>query len=149
MKKYILYTIIAILLVAVIGCKDYLDVNTNPNAPTVTVPDLVLSGALTESGRIIAQDMNAYAAFWAGYWSASGTYSSSGDTRRNFNLNNTSFQGVWSDAYLNASNYNYVENATKSVAGYDNYRAISKIMKVYDFHTLIDNYGNIPYTSAL
>jgi len=120
MKKHIFYTIIAILLVAVIGCKDYLDVNTNPNAPTVTVPDLVLSGALTESGRIIAQDMNAYAAFWAGYWSASGTYSSSGDTRRNFNLNNTSFQGVWSDAYLNASNYNYVENATKSVAGYDN-----------------------------
>ncbi|HMI66608.1 MAG TPA: SusD/RagB family nutrient-binding outer membrane lipoprotein, partial [Cyclobacteriaceae bacterium] len=149
MKKNIFYTIIAILLVAVIGCKDYLDVNTNPNAPTVTVPDLVLSGALTESARILSADMNAYAAYWAGYWSASGTYSNSGDIRRFFNLNNTNFQNVWSNCYLNAANYNYVENASKSIANYDNFRAISKIMKVYDFHTLIDNYGNIPYTSAL
>jgi len=149
MKKNIFYTIIAILLVAVIGCKDYLDVNINPNAPTVTVPDLVLSGALTESARILSADMNAYAAYWAGYWSASGTYSNSGDIRRFFNLNNTNFQNVWSNCYLNAANYNYVENASKSIANYDNFRAISKIMKVYDFHTLIDNYGNIPYTSAL
>lgn len=149
MKKYIFLTIIAFLFVAVIGCKDYLDVNTNPNAPTVTIPDLVLSGALTESARIISADMNGYAAYWAGYWAASGTYSSSGDVARNFNLTNTNFQGVWTNTFLNASNYNYVENTSKSIAGNDNYRAIAKIMKVYNFHTLIDNYNNIPYTNAL
>ena len=149
MKKYILYTFIALLFVAVSGCKDFLEINTNPNAPTVTVPDLVLSGALTETARIISQDMNNYAMFWAGYWSASGTYSASGDIRRFFNLQNTSFQGVWQDNYLNASNYNYVEGSSRRIAGYDNYVAISKIMKVYNFHTLIDNYGNLPYNSAL
>ena len=63
MKKYIFYTFIALLFVAVSGCKDFLDINTNPNAPTVTIPDLVLSGALTETARIISQDMNGYAPY--------------------------------------------------------------------------------------
>lgn len=149
MKKYTFYTFIALFFVAVVGCKDYLDINTNPNAPSVTVPDLVLSGALTESARIISQDMGGYAAYWAGYWSRSGTYSQSGAVNQNFGLTNNSFQNVWLSSYLNASNYNFVENNSKAIAGYDYYVAIAKIMKVYDFHNLIDNYGNIPFKSAL
>ena len=149
MKKYKFYIIIALLFSAVVGCKDYLDINTNPNAPTVTVPGLVLSGALTETARIHTQDLPAYSAYWVGYWSASGTYSSSGDTRRFFNLTNVSNQGVWNNNYLNASNYDFVETTAKRLEKYDYYIAISKIMKVYNFHTLIDNYGNIPYFTAL
>lgn len=149
MKKYRFLIAIALIGVAVVGCKDFLDINTNPNAPTVTVPGLVLSGALVETARISQQDFPNYAAYWAGYASASGTYSSSGDVRRFFNLTNTSFQGVWTDNYLNASNYLFVEKNTKALAGYDYFEAIAKIMKVYNFQMLIDNYGNIPYSQSL
>jgi Starch-binding associating with outer membrane len=148
MKKFI-YTFIALIGLIVAGCNDFLNINTNPNAPSVTVPDLVLSGALVESARGLSQDMNAYSMYWAGYWAASGTYSASGDVRRNFILTNNSFAGVWSNLYLNASNYNFVEKSAKSIKGHDNYVAICKVMKAYVFQILVDNYGNVPYTDAL
>lgn len=152
MKNYKFLSLIALLLMVVAGCKDYLDINTNPNAPTVTVPGLVLSGALKATADNLAIDNNDYAAYWGGMMSASGTYSPSGDVRRLFNINSSSFrvQQMWQDYYLNASNYNFVDqNSTAQGAKYGYYAAIAKIMKAYCFQVLVDNYGDIPYSQAL
>jgi hypothetical protein len=57
---------------------------------------------------------------------------------------------LWANYYLNASNYKFVADQSAKLGdqfGY--YVAIAKIMKVYDVQVLVDNYGNIPYFSAL
>ncbi|MBS1487286.1 MAG: SusD/RagB family nutrient-binding outer membrane lipoprotein [Bacteroidetes bacterium] len=126
-----------------------MNINTNPNAPSTTVPDPVLSGALVATAFAHTNDAPSFSAYWAGYWAASGTYSLAGNVTQNFRLLNTSYQGIWTDLYLNAENYMFVESATRHTPSLAYYVAISKIMRVYDFHTLVDCYGNVPYTKSL
>ena len=137
------------LIGLLVSCNNYLDVNNNPNAPSISIPDPVLAGALVETARIQTQDLNSFAPYWSGYWAFSGTYSSAGNAVSNYRLLNSS--GVvttsWQTLFLNASNYTFVENAGK-VKDYGFYLAIAKIMKAYNYHTLVDCYGNIPYTDS-
>ena len=147
MKKYI-HFLIFFLLIAATGCKDYLDVNTNPNAPTVTVPGPVLAGALVASASIYAGGLDP-AMYWAGMVQSSGTYASAGNVRFNFNLTTGNYSGQWASLYLNASNYNFVQNAATATKGGDNMAAIARIMKVWCFQQLVDVYNNVPYTEAL
>src|SRR5579872_6149399 len=108
MKNLKLYITIG-LLITLAGCSDFLNINTNPNAPSVSVPDPVLAGALVESARIYSVDVPQFAAYWAGYWAASGTYSNAGNVTQNFKLLTTSFGQVpWLTIYLNISNYTLV-----------------------------------------
>ena len=130
------------------SCSSYLDVNTNPNAPTATQPQLVLSGAIISSANINITFMGRYARQWAGYSAASGSYSQSGDVLRTYNIQATSHEGLWDVLYSNISNYAYVENAARSTANNDYYVAVAKIMKVWCFQNLVDNFGNVPYTGA-
>jgi hypothetical protein len=148
MKKIILSSFVA-LLALLSGCNKFLDVNVNPNAPTATQPGLVLSGALITTNNINIPVMGRYARQWAGYASASGSYSQSGDVLRNYDLQSTSSENLWTSLYLNVGNYNYVENAARSTANSEYFVAIAKIMKVWCFQNLVDNFGNVPYTDAL
>ncbi|MBS1558756.1 MAG: SusD/RagB family nutrient-binding outer membrane lipoprotein [Bacteroidetes bacterium] len=147
------------------SCNSFLDINTNPNQPTVLgAPDYVLTGAIVASGQIQSVDLASFSGYWAGYWAASGSYSQAGDLTRNYNLTynwlpygvNVTFAGtepnqqlqVWALLYNNASNYHYAETLAKSLKGYDYYVAIAKIMRVWCFHSLVDVYGNVPYSST-
>ena len=149
MKKSPLIYIALTLLCSMSSCDKYLDVNTNPNAPITGKPEQVLAGAIIETARIQARDIPAFANYWAGYWAASGSYSQSNDVVRTYNLNFTSFQGTWDDLYLNINNYNSVEVAAKQLKFYDYYIAVAKIMKSLNAHTLVDIYGDVPYSDAI
>jgi Starch-binding associating with outer membrane len=151
MKKYIHKIFSLVLALLAMSCDSYLDINTNPNNPTVTNPDYVLSGALVETARIKSQELNTLSCYLGGYFASSGTYSQSGDQRRTYGLttNNGLVIAQWATFYANAANYNFVESQVKSLADYDNYIAVCKIMKAYVFQNLVDMYGNIPYTDAL
>jgi hypothetical protein len=52
---------------------------------------------------------------------------------------------VWTNYYINISNFNALSG---SGAG-PNYTAIAKIMTVFDYEALVDNYNNVPYSQAL
>ena len=135
------------LLIAMSGCSDFLNINNNPNAPAQSVPDPVLAGALAATANIMAGGTAAFAPYWAGYWAASGTYSSAGNVTQNFKIQTSSFgQAPWGGIYLNMANYTFVENTAGK--GFEYYKAIAKIMKVYGYHTLVDCYGKIPYTDS-
>jgi len=149
MKKIILSSIIALLVLFISSCNGYLDVNTNPNAPTATQPQLVLSGALISTASNNITFMGRYARQWCGYAAASGSYSNSGDVLRLYNLQSGSNETLWDVMFLNISNYNYVENAARGTANNDYYVAIAKIMKAWCFQNLVDNWGDIPYSNAL
>jgi hypothetical protein len=49
---------------------------------------------------------------------------------------------------MNLANYDYVEKSSTTAQSAP-YKAIAMIMKAYIFQTLVDCYGNIPYTQAL
>ena len=146
MKKYL--SIIAVLLaVGSSSCKkDYLSLEVNPNSPSVSTPQLTLSGAESTTAAIIVNDYAHYGV-WGGYWTQSGNYVPSPQLQQ-FQFTNTSYNGAWNDLYANAVNYNTLQTQATADATLANYQAIAIIMKAFDFQQLVDNFNDVPYTQA-
>jgi hypothetical protein len=148
MKK--LYIIITILLVLGSACtKDFLNVNeNNPNRASSVPASLVLASALNYTSILMDNAPNyGWINLWWGVWSVSGGYSQDPNLT-GYNVANNFSQGNWSSAYVNLQNYDYLEKSS-TTSSLRSYRAIAKIMKVYIYQTLVDTYGNIPYSQAL
>jgi hypothetical protein len=144
MKKYI-STILISLAVAGSSCKkDYLNLTVNPNVPSITTPDLALSGALKTTADIVNGGDYIQYASWVGYMSQSTGFQPFTNVEQ-YNFTTTDFNGPWNDNYSNLSNYNAMFASTTD----PNYQAIAKIMMAYDFEALVDNYNNVPYSQAL
>jgi hypothetical protein len=147
MKKLIIF--LSVLLVLGTSCEDFLTVNEfNPNSASNVQASLVLPAALNTTARIITHPDNySFIYLWHGCWSISSGYSQPQNLTQ-YNLLASAYQGDWNNLYLNLQNYDYIEkNSTGNRA--KPYRAIAKIMKVYIFQTLVDTYGNVPYSEAL
>jgi hypothetical protein len=144
MKKYISIILIT-LAVAGSSCKkNYLELTNNPNVPSVTTPDLALSGALKSTADIVnLGDYVQYGA-WVGYLSQSTGFQPFTNVEQ-YNFTTTDFNGPWNDNYSNLANYNALLTSTTE----PNYQAIAKIMMAYDYEALVDNYNNVPYSQAL
>lgn len=145
MKRYL--ALICVFAAALGGCrKDFLSLEKNPNVPSVASPNLLLAGALRQTADVVNGGINlnyAQYACYMGYIS----YSTSYQTNNSLELYGftTSDYNVWTPLYLNLSNYNAL---TAANAG-PYYAAIAKIMTAYNYEALVDNYNNVPYTSAL
>ena len=127
------------------SCESFLDVNVNPNQATVATPDQLLGNALTVTGAVYT-NYNSYANFATGYWTKSNAVSGFNE-ERNYNYSSTYQQGLFNGAYDNLNDYNLIQ--TTGATTHPNHAAIARIMKVYDFLLLVDEYGDIPYTEAL
>ncbi len=148
MKKLLI--LLTVLLVLGTSCgKDFLSVNEfNPNQASAVPANLILPAALNTTSRIMTLPGNyTFVYMWYGLMSVSGGYSQPVALTQ-YNLLNSSYQGNWSNSYVNLQNYDYIEknSATDKLKPY---KAIAKIMKVLVYQNLVDIYGNIPYTEAL
>ncbi|WP_460608952.1 SusD/RagB family nutrient-binding outer membrane lipoprotein [Hymenobacter terrigena] len=142
---------------AVGGCSKFIDINDNPNAPTVVKPDALLAQALAITaanysggqGAIAPnnQNYNSYASFAADYWGKSGVVSGFGE-ERTYNYSSSYYGNLFSFTYDNLNDYNIIQQQG-TAQGYPFHAAIARIMKVYNFQLLVDEYGDIPYSQAL
>ncbi|GAB4030030.1 SusD/RagB family nutrient-binding outer membrane lipoprotein [Spirosoma jeollabukense] len=150
--------LVAGLFILLVGCKDYLDINNNPNQVIVATPQLVLPDALANTGWYLTGNIppgsgtttntNFYFLnLWMGYWNWSGNYSIS-TSDKNYQFTQAFNNSIWSSAYLNLKNYNYVD-VQGAALNQPILRGMAKIMKALHFQILVDTYGDVPYTSAL
>ena len=148
MKKILI--LVTVLLVLGVSCKnDFLSVDEfNPNSASAVPANLVLTAAVNNTARHITQPDNyAFIYLWYGMMSVSGGYSQP-TALTQYRLINSSYQGNWSNSYLNLQNYDYIIQNSETDK-LKSYKAIAMIMKAYIFQNLVDNYGNIPYSEAL
>ncbi|HYK77750.1 MAG TPA: SusD/RagB family nutrient-binding outer membrane lipoprotein [Daejeonella sp.] len=148
MKKiFNFFGIIAGILLLASCQKDYLDINGNPNNTLSATPQAVLPGALNTAATLYSRDYNAYGGWTGGYWGKTGTVNGY-DAERTYSYTSNSYQGLWNDTYRNLVDFQYIDKkATEGSLPY--HAAIAKIMKVFMFQQLVDQYGNIPYSKAL
>ncbi len=145
MKKYISIFAVA-LAIGVTGCKkNYLSLETNPNQPSITTPDLLLPAALTGDAANYQSNYPQYGV-WAGYWTTSGNYVPN-QAINEYIMTTGSFDD-WDDMYLNMVNWYTLENLGAANSSLANYEAIAKIMLAFDFEQLVDNYNDVPYSQA-
>ena len=148
MKKLLI--LLTVLLVLGTSCKkDFLSVDEfNPNSASSVPANLVLPAALNNTARDFTQPDNyQFISFWYGLMSISGGYSQPTNLTQ-YNLLASDYQNNWRNHYENLLNYDYIEKAASTV-NQQSFKAIAKIMKVYIYQTLVDVYGNIPYSEAL
>ena len=139
----------AALVASATGCKSFLDINNNPNSPTAVTPDAILAQALTVTAANYTGNnpsYNSYASWVASYWGKTAVVSGYGE-EQTYNYSSTYYAGLWSQTYDNLNDYNIIQ--TNGAANYPYHAAIARIMKVYNFQLLVDEYGDVPYSQAL
>jgi Starch-binding associating with outer membrane len=147
--KRVIILFSAIAGLALTSCKkDFLDVNQNPNTAVESniTPDLVLPSALSNTATRMGGTTWGFAKRWMGYWSRSGTFSANSQ-EESYNIAQTFSQGIWSGTYDNLYDYHFMQQKAEAL-NQKFYVGIAKIMKAHGFQTLVDVYGNIPYSTA-
>lgn len=149
MKAFLKVLTAASLAAATSSCSSFLDINTNPNSFTsasAPTPDAILAQALAATASNYSTSYNSYASFAADYWGKAGVVNGYA-AERTYNYSSSYYQGLWTSTYDNLNDYDIIQK--QGGTGYAYHAAIARIMKVYNYLLLVDQYGNIPYTNAL
>lgn len=152
MKNIFKYINLLIVVLLLTSCDDFLDVNVDPNNPTVVTPDLVLPVAQKYTANLIqASDGGGRRANTIGNmmmynWSQSDGFAWYPDEFK-YNVTSSFYATIFSNSYTQALKQYQI--LTQLDETFDYYKAIGMIMKAYHFQLLVDFYGDIPYSEAL
>jgi hypothetical protein len=149
MKKLMNKYVVMIMAVSLVftGCKDYLDVNTDPNNPDDASIDLVLPAGMASIGIQVGGSYHNLGGFWSQYYTQSpdaGQYENFDE----YNITSDEFDREWTDLFAGGLNdLQTVRNKAKA-DGEGSYHLIATAMQCYGFHFLADLYNDIPYSEA-
>ena len=150
MKKY--YRIFAMLAVVfsltLSSCKDFLDINRNPNYLTEASCATLLPSAcvstvaqLGYNGELLGIMFNQYC--------TQGNSTNQYNTAVTYALTTSSYTGFWTNAYGATLPDLKLMVAQAEEKGEWNYWLIGKVLQAYNWHILADIYEDIPFNEAL
>ncbi|MCC6280908.1 MAG: SusD/RagB family nutrient-binding outer membrane lipoprotein [Saprospiraceae bacterium] len=125
------------------SCKDYLDVNIDPNQSTTSRIDLQLSSAQLEASIGIGQRIYPQLSILCQYQTG-GPGVSLGDPDQH-KWASSEGNELFTRLYRSNVNLDFIIKTSTEL----NYVAIAKIMKAYNFQVCADIFGDIPYAEAL
>lgn len=146
--KFLYKWFAAFAMVWVISSCDYfdLDINEDPNNPSQTTPDLLLTSAQYNIADNLAGGTNDAQLGFAGILASFD----------NFNMSNSAFNGIWNNMYAGPLKdlegiieVSSVDNNGDGNADNPHYLAIAQTLKAYVASTMVDLFGDIPYSEAL
>ena len=137
----------AVGLLALSGCKKFVDVNQNPNSATETKAAFVLTGALGTTYRNqVGGNLNITPGSWVGYYALSNSYTGGGNVKT-YEFTNADFN-AFDGLFDNIADYSFViANADRD--GVPFWKEPANIMQCMVFQQLVDLYGDVPYADAL
>lgn len=136
-KNY--YLFFALLLLVVSSCEiTDLDINTDPNNASEASLNLLLTSAQFEGVNTFAGGLN----------NATMGFQGINTSNDDFNFTNGSWNGTWNFLYSGP-----LKDLEEIISGADpevnpNYLGIAQIMKAYYFTTMVDLWGDVPYSEA-
>ena len=136
-KNY--YLFFALLLLVVSSCEiTDLDINTDPNNAYEASLNLLLTSAQFEGVNTFAGGLN----------DATMGFQGINTSNDDFNFTNSSWNGTWNFLYSGP-----LKDLEEIISGADpevnpNYLGIAQIMKAYYFTTMVDLWGDVPYSEA-
>lgn len=140
MKKISMY--IGAMLIISSCSKSWIDVNDNPNTPSISRSDWQFSGALnTTVSNTTGPD--GIGGAWGGYFGFSTSFTG-GSQAKTYIFSNSDFN-YWDNQYDNLFDYQYVIK-NGDAEGYGYLVGPAKIMQAFIFQRLVDMYNNIPYS---
>lgn len=141
----------SIIMLTLSGCSDgFFDVNENPNAPSISTPDLTLPVAQHQLAVLNAQSMTYLGNYLMYNWATPSNWSANQDFFR-YNVTSTFYSNIFDVSYADIfKNLTYVSNYKDEdgILAYDRYKAIAMILKSYQYQYLVDLYGDVPFSEA-
>lgn len=144
-----IFYLLTLALISV-GCSDFVDVNDNPNDPPISTPSLTLPVAQQSFAALNAREMTYLGNFLVVNWTTPSNWSANAVYSR-YNFTTTNFVNIFEISYGSIfKNLTYIENFEDPTGAidYTNYKAISTIIKGFQYQLLVDLYGDVPYTEA-
>jgi hypothetical protein len=134
--KYISKIVLTTGLISLLSACDLteLDINKDPNNPTVASARLLLPTAEIAVINAVT-GINNNAMGFAGLLSSAD----------NYDLNNQTYNGTWNGFYRSMSN---VEAIIKASANSPKYLGVAQALKAYAMGNFVDTFGDCPYTEA-
>ena len=143
-RNKILAMVAGVALLTATGCKKFLDVNENPNAPVTATDDLLLPSTQAAIGMAVGNNLQVFGSLYAQYWTQS-TTSSQYKTIEQYASTPAAFDRVWGILYNDAlTDIQLLEQSRNP-----NYVAIALLEKAYAFQLLTDAFGDVPLKDAL
>lgn len=150
-KKYFKYSLVlAVFLLPTVSCKDYLDVNSDPNAVLDAPIEQVFTSATVNVGFWAGSDMNRYGALIAQQWSGqtAGATVQTQDYEK-YLITGSDLNNVWSSMYSTILSDLEVVIQKAAKENSPNYSGVSKVLKAYVFAQIADTWGAAPFSEAL
>ncbi len=151
LKKYFKYSfVLAALILSTVSCKDYLDINQDPNAVLDAPIEQVLTSATVSFGFWAGSDMNRYGALIAQQWSGqtAGAPVQTQDYEK-YLITGSDLNNVWSSMYSTILSDLELVIQKSAKESSPNYSGVAKVMKAYVFANIADTWGKAPFTEAL
>lgn len=137
-----------VLALGVGACSDFLDVNTNPNAPENATIDIRLPAL---QATFIHSSYYGAVALWGSEWTQQWAFNA---TRRsyaqvqNYELFDTDAATTWDYLYSRPGNASFTMARDASGEADAYYKGIAKLFNAWTFQVVTDLWGPAPYTEA-
>ncbi len=139
MKKIYAFALLALTVLGT-GCDDYLDINTDPNNPTVAPLTGLLANSTWRTGYNV-QSMGDITSYYVQYL-ASPNQASPTDVQET-----VSYDGTWSGVYDIMTDLSVLQRQARE-AGATDFLGVANVLKAIHLGMAVDAWGNIPYGDA-
>ena len=147
MKKIKILALFAFL--GIVSCDNYLDINESPNNPKASdiTPELALAAAQTSSYANVTTSKNFLGNLFMNNWGFDvNSFAVTNPAEFSYSIDNNFYQAIFTTPMRSTANFTNIINT--QFPNYENHIAIAKICKAFYFQTLVDMYGDVPYSQA-
>ena len=153
LNKYIVPgTVVLTLIVGGAGCKKQLNINQNPNYPTLAqgTPAQVFPVAVLATIGSTGDYLAIVGGMWSQFFAQASLSQQYTDVDSYNLLNNDVFvEDPWDRLYVDGlKNYQYVIDQAASTQDWNSY-LMGTVMKAYSAEVLVDLYSSMPFTQAV
>lgn len=147
--KYTYITLITAVVLTTSSCEKFYDINKDPDAIVEAPLSTILTSTTVNIGYYAGSDINRFTTLFMQQWSgqSTGTLNQTQEYDK-YLVTATDANNSFSTAYANILNdlETIITRATAEKS--PNYSGVAKLLKAYMYQTLVDTYGDLPYTEA-
>ncbi|WP_078403473.1 SusD/RagB family nutrient-binding outer membrane lipoprotein [Elizabethkingia ursingii] len=138
-------------LLSLASCNNYMDINNSPNDASESAVEApgIFPGAVSNTFRVHARDLINLGSLYTNFLGTnSAQYGNGNDIEFTMNLNNTYYAQLWDNTYRGVNNLQLVIDKANTNTNFIYYGGMARVMKVFYMQTIVDLYGNSPYSEA-
>ncbi|MFN0013338.1 MAG: SusD/RagB family nutrient-binding outer membrane lipoprotein [Saprospiraceae bacterium] len=151
LSKFIRYSVLVIgLSLFSTSCKEYLDVNINPNAVQDAPIEQLLTSATTTVGFFAGSDLHRFSSLLSQQFSGMGQGATTQPQEYDrYNIQGSDLNNVWNLAYATILSDLELIVQKAATENSPHYAGVAKVLKAYMYQLMVDAWGKVPYTEAL